>query len=59
MECIELNWLCKQMEKVRSSQAGIPVLNWVKQFFPASVVKRFIKVELCLWDMKMVFFKGQ
>ena len=26
------------MKKVRSSQAAIPVLNWVKQFFPVSIV---------------------
>ena len=29
MKFIELNWLCKHMKKVRSSQAAIFVLNWV------------------------------
>ena len=33
MECIELNWLCKHMRKVRSSQAAIMVLIWVKNRF--------------------------
>ena len=37
----ELNWLCKHIEKVRSSQPGILVLNWVKQYFPVSSVKYF------------------
>ena len=27
MECIELNWLCKHINKIRSSQPAIPVLN--------------------------------
>ena len=39
MECKKLNWLCKHIKKVRSSQATILVLNWVKtQFFPVSIV---------------------
>ena len=33
MECIELNWLCKHMKEVRSSQASIFVINWVKHSF--------------------------
>ena len=33
MECIELNWLCKHMKKVRSSQAAILVLDWIKHSF--------------------------
>ena len=33
IECIELNWLCKHMKKIRSSQAPISVLNWVKHNF--------------------------
>ena len=34
MECKKLNWLCKHIKKVSSSQANILVLNWVKtQFF--------------------------
>ena len=36
-ECIELNWSCKHMKKVRSSQTTILVLDWVKQFFPVSL----------------------
>ena len=40
IECIELNWLCKYMKKIRSSQPAIPVPNWVKhQSFPVSIVK--------------------
>ena len=31
IECLELNWLCKHMKKVRSSQAAVLILNWVKQ----------------------------
>ena len=33
-ECIiELNWLCKHIKKVRSSQPAIFVLNWTKHCF--------------------------
>ena len=39
IEYIELNWLCKYIKKIRSSQAAILVLNWVKQFFSVSIVK--------------------
>ena len=40
MECMELNWLCKHIKKIRSSQPAIPVLNWVKhEPFPVSIVK--------------------
>ena len=47
MECIELNWLCKHIEKIRSSQPAIAVLNWVKhQSFPVSIVNiRIIKLR--------------
>ena len=31
--CIELNSLCNHMEKVRSSQAAILILNWLKHSF--------------------------
>ena len=33
MKCIELNWLCKHMKKVRSNQAAMFILNWVKLSF--------------------------
>ena len=33
IECIELNWSCKHMKKVRSRQAAILVLNRVKHSF--------------------------
>ena len=33
VECIELSWLSIYLEKVRSSQAVIVVLNWVKCSF--------------------------
>ena len=40
IECVELNWLCKYMKKVRSSQVVILALNWVKtQFFYVGIVK--------------------
>ena len=40
MECIELNWLCKHIKKIGSSQPAILVQNWVKhQSFPVSIVK--------------------
>ena len=40
MECIELNWLCKHMKRIRSSQPAIRVLNWMKhQSFPVTIVK--------------------
>ena len=29
IECVKLNWLCKRMKKVRSSQADVLVLSWV------------------------------
>ena len=35
MACIEFNWLCKHVKKVKPSQASISV----KQFFPVSIVK--------------------
>ena len=38
MECMELNWLCKRIKKIRSNQAAIPVLNWMKlESFPVSL----------------------
>ena len=51
MECVELNWLCKHIKKIRSSQPAILVLNWVQQqSFPVHIinVKSFeISNELC------------
>ena len=39
--------MCNHLKKVRSSQAAIPVLNWVKQFFPVSIVKEtFMDVKI-------------
>ena len=44
MECIELNWLCKHIKKIKSSQPAIPVLNWVKHHpFPVSIVKEILQ----------------
>ena len=47
IECVELNWLCKYMKKVRSSQVVILALNWVKtQFFYVGIVKTiFTKIS--------------
>ena len=55
MECIELNRLCKHMKKVRSSQAAIFVLNWVKHSFSLWVSLIHLNKEVCcisdvLWD---------
>ena len=48
MECIELNWLYKHMEKIISSQPAIPVLNWVKhQSFLVSIANSFF-IRYCL-----------
>ena len=30
MECIELNWLCKHMKSVRSSQTSISIKSWTE-----------------------------
>ena len=46
MECLELNWLYKHIKKVRSSQAAIFVLNWVKQSFSLCVALRSNKKQL-------------
>ena len=43
--CTELNWLCKHIKKVRSSQAAILVLNWVKHSFPLCVSSRLYKAQ--------------
>ena len=44
MECIEFNWLCKHIKKIKSSQPAIPVLNWVKHHpFPVSIVKEILQ----------------
>ena len=41
MEWIELNWACKHMKKIRSSQPAIPVPNRVKhQFSSVSIVNQ-------------------
>ena len=34
---IELNWLCKHIKNVRSSQPAIHILNWVKHSVPQRV----------------------
>ena len=46
VECIELNWMYKHMEKVRSSQAVILVQNWVKHSFSL-----WISLKNILWKM--------
>ena len=42
-DCIELNWLCKHMEKVRISQASISINSCTElsktQFFPEGIFK--------------------
>ena len=51
MECIELNWLSKPMKKIRSSEAAILVLNWVKQFFQCIV-------KCCWYYFQYLVFQG-
>ena len=65
IECRELSWLCKNMKKVRSSQAAILVLNWVKHSFslwvslmntlskiPFYFVKKFLtKIQIYIWHL--------
>ena len=55
MKRVELNWLCKHIKKIRSSQPAIPVLNWVKhQSFLVSIVKRnaqFVQIDLWPFDV--------
>ena len=42
MECIELNWSCRHMKNVRSSQASVLINSWTElsktQFFPVRIV---------------------
>ena len=46
MECIELNWLCKHMKKIRCCQPAIPVLRWVKhQSFPVSLKYQILNIQ--------------
>ena len=44
-ECIEINWLCKHTEKVRSSQAAILVLNWVNfsELYNKPTARKFLQ----------------
>ena len=46
---IELNWFCKHVKRVRSSQQAIPVLNWVKHGQPAILVLNSVKRSFSLW----------
>ena len=40
IECIELNWFCKDADKIRSSQPAIPGTELNKtQLFPVIIVK--------------------
>ena len=49
IECLELNWLCKHIKRIRSSQPAIPVLNWVKhESFPESIVKGYLRYKTTL-----------
>ena len=54
---IELNWLCKHIKKVRSSQPAIFVLNWIKHSFPCGYRYKFRRIqiiapEICNSDKK-------
>ena len=49
MEWIELNCLCKHMEKLRRSQASISINSCIElsitQFYPVSIVKEATKLQ--------------
>ena len=60
-------WLYKHMKNFRSSQPAILVLNWMKQFFPVSIVKEttsivklyvtdlFVSAMICSLDFSCFF----
>ena len=49
MEWIELNCLCKHMEKLRRSQASISINSCIElsitRFYPVSIVKEATKLQ--------------
>ena len=46
IQCIiELNWLCKHIKKVRSSQPAILVLNWIEDSFSLRVSSIYIQFK--------------
>ena len=48
MECIEPNWLCKHMIKVRNSQGDCSCTEFSKRhFFPVSIVYIYLLRECC------------
>ena len=57
MECIELNWLYKDMKKVRSSRASISVnscsMNWVKDSFSLWALLR----KILIYDFHYIYMK--
>ena len=52
VECVELNWLCNHVKKVRSRQASISINSSAElsktQLFPVGIVNHFF-VEMCEW----------
>ena len=58
IECIELNWLYKHTKKVRSSEATIPILNWVKHsfFLWLSLMIMWITITLSVFSIDLVYF---
>ena len=48
IESIELNWLCRNMKKVTSSQVAILVLNWIKHNFSLGLSLKSLKIFI-LW----------
>ena len=52
VECVELNWLCNHVKKVRSRQASISINSCAElsktQLFPVGIVNHFF-VEMCEW----------
>ena len=49
MECTKLNWLCKHMKKVRSSQAAILVLNGYRTISLGQLPPRRLPPGKLLW----------
>ena len=52
MEYIELNWLCKHIKKIRSSQPTILVLNWIKHGFSLWVSFKSSSKNQLLWKFR-------
>ena len=61
IECKEIDWLCKQRKKVRSSQGAVSMNSCTElsktHFFPVSIVKKYQLELIKIWwkFMKRIF----